>query len=113
MRGQLPLRLVAGQPLEGIMLNRIRMLVAAPVFEDEDKTRTARLLYAVLLAFFVAIVLVTVASLMINGLPVDSGDMFVPLSSVVITVVMGGLLAYVRRGYLRWPSVILLSYCGR
>jgi len=108
MRDRLPLRLVVAQALEKIMLNRIRMFVTAPVFEDEDETRTARLLYVVLLTFFVAIVLVIVASLIADGLPSDSGDLFLPLSSIILAVVMGGLLACVRRGYLRWPSIIFL-----
>jgi len=91
------------------MLDRIRMLAVAPVFEDEDKARTVRLLNTVLLSLFVATMLVTVASLIVNGLPTSSENVFLPVSSVVLTVVMAGLLAWTRRGHLRGPSVLLLS----
>lgn len=35
------------------MLNRIRVIVVPPVFEDEEKTRVARLLHIVLLTLLV------------------------------------------------------------
>ncbi len=91
------------------MLARIRAIFMPPVFEDKDKTRTARLLNAVLLTLFVSMTLVTGILLVTRGFPNDRQTAFVPLSSVIMAVAMEVLLAYVRRGYLRWPSIILLS----
>ncbi len=86
------------------MLTRIRQLLAPPVFEDdEDRTRTARLLNAVLLAFLVA---VTIYGILAVFLP--NPEAALPLVGSVI--VMGlGALALMRRGRVQAASWLFSS----
>ena len=92
------------------MLIRIRQLLAAPVFDNEDQTRTARLLNTILLALLAAAVL-TVVSILIYlpyGPPVEISSMFTLLAGIVLVVAIGGLLLLTRRGYVRLTSSVLL-----
>lgn len=91
------------------MLTRIRTLLTAPTFEDEEKTRVVRLLNAFLLAFCGIAILVVAFSLVTYGVPTSLGESFTPLSGSVALVVTVGLLILARRGYTRLTSFLLLS----
>jgi GAF domain-containing protein len=87
----------------------IRRLLATPVFEDEEKTRVARLLNTTLLALLVVLVVVVVFVAVFLGLPMTAADLFTLLSGLVLAIAIGGLLVLVRRGYVRLTSTILLA----
>jgi methyl-accepting chemotaxis protein len=95
------------------MLSGIRRFFAAPAFEpafeDEDKTRAARLLNIVLLTIIAAAMLMTIVTLVLDGFPVNLGEAFTPLSLIAMIVISGWLLALARRGHLQIPGVLLLS----
>jgi len=91
------------------MLTQIQIWLAAPAFEDRDKTRTARLLNVILLILLLATVLMVMSILLLSGLPTTFEDMFTPLSGVVMAVIIGGLLVLTRRGHLKLVSILLLS----
>jgi anti-anti-sigma regulatory factor len=93
------------------MLIRIRQLLAAPVFDDEEKTRTARVLNAVLLTLLVTAVLTVILIVMslLYGPPIEFSSAFTLLAGVVLAVAIGGLLILARRGYVRLTSIVLLS----
>jgi methyl-accepting chemotaxis protein len=91
------------------MLTQIQKLLAAPAFEDRDKTRTARLLNVILLILLLATVLMVMSILLLSGSPTTFEEMFTPLSGVIMTVIIGGLLALTRRGHLKLASILLLS----
>jgi methyl-accepting chemotaxis protein len=91
------------------MLAQIQKLLAAPAFEDRDKTRTTRLLNVILLILLLATVLMVMSILLFSGFPTTFEEMFTPLSGVIMTVIIGGLLALTRRGHLKLASILLLS----
>jgi signal transduction histidine kinase len=84
------------------MKTRLGRLIAAPVFEgDEEKTRIARLLNAILFIVFGLVAIYTVITLITDlnlvGLAVEGSMILVSL----------GLLLFIRRGYVRLASWIL------
>jgi hypothetical protein len=86
------------------MLGWIRQLLGAPVFEgDEDKTRVARLLNAVLWAFLVVMLAYGISTLMFPN-PREA------LSFVGIVIAVD-LIAFLlmRRGHVRIASIVFLS----
>jgi GAF domain-containing protein len=92
-----------------MMGSRIRQLFAAPVFEDEEQARVARLLNTVLLTFSVAVVLVVVSIFAFYGLPAAPEATFTLLSGVVMAVAGIGLLVLARCGRVRIAALALLS----
>jgi signal transduction histidine kinase len=87
------------------MLTWIRKLVAAPVFEDKEKTRAAGLLNAILL------ILLTITMLIIPSFIVvdPASAMFdLPIGAVMVAVSLG-LLFLTRRGYVRIAGWLLSS----
>jgi GAF domain-containing protein len=86
------------------MLTWIRQLLAAPIFEDdEDKTRVARLLNAVLLAFLAAVAIYGILAVFL-----PNPEAALPLVGSVI--VMGlGALALMRRGRVQAASWLFSS----
>jgi GAF domain-containing protein len=91
------------------MLDRIRRLLAAPAFEDEEQTRIARLLHTILLAFFVAVLLVVAAIPLLTGGLASSEDLFTLLAGMLTAAIIAGLMVLTRRGRLTTASVALLS----
>jgi diguanylate cyclase (GGDEF)-like protein/PAS domain S-box-containing protein len=84
----------------------IRKIVAAPVFEDEEKTRVAGLLNTILL-IFATMTLVVVPCLAIID---PTTAMFnLPIGAIVVVMVLG-LEFIMRRGYLRTASMLLVSF---
>ncbi|MGD9100209.1 MAG: hypothetical protein PVF45_06980, partial [Anaerolineae bacterium] len=82
---------------------RIRRFLAAPVFEDEHKTRAARLLNVILLTLLVATVLGTLATI-----PLEPDEALVNLAfGVILTVIMLGTRGLIMRGYLGVVSAVL------
>jgi GAF domain-containing protein len=90
------------------MWSRIRQLLAAPVFEDEEKTRVARLLNTVLLTFCVAVLLVAASIPVLYGLPASPEEVFTLLSGVIMGIAAIGLLLLARRGHVRLAAIVLL-----
>ncbi len=93
------------------MWSRIKhaLRLTAPVFEDEEKTRVARLLDTALLTLFVAVVLVVASILVLYGLPTQPQEIFTLLSGAVVGMAAGGLLILTRRGRVRFAATVLLS----
>lgn len=101
------------------MTDWLRQFVAPPVFEDEDKTRTAGILNVVLLAVLVATVLGTLA---VFALEPEEILINLLLGVVLIAVILG-LRALMRRGKLTivgtlvsltlWASITFLVCTGR
>jgi len=101
------------------MLARIRQFLAPPVFEDdEDKTRVANLLNVVLLTILPTTVLGSAAILVM-----EPGELaFNLVFGAVLTALIVGLWAFMRRGYIRevsvlisiglWASITVLAYTG-
>jgi PAS domain S-box-containing protein len=87
-----------------IMLSRIRHLLAAPVFEDEDKTRVASLLNVILLALVPLAMMYGIASsfMFLDPVPV--------LGFVSVATLLGlGVRSLMRRGRVKLASVLLSS----
>ena len=85
-------------------LTRIRQFLAPPVFQDEDKLRTARLLNPILLTTLAIAAAYGVAALIIypNPLPV--------LATIGIVIPLGaGSLFLMRRGHVRLASALTSS----
>ncbi len=90
------------------MFDQIRAFLTAPVFEDPDKTRVARLLHVVLLTLLVAAIAMDIFALTSIDLPMTPEDAFIPVMVIVVGVVIAGGLVLAHRGYLQIPSVVLL-----
>jgi methyl-accepting chemotaxis protein len=103
-------RLESTKQPQGEMLTKMRALFAAPIFEDEDKTRTARLLNVVLWTLFLVGLLMILFMLVLRGFPVTLEDAFTPLSGVVMIMMMGGSLILARHGHLQMASISVLSF---
>jgi signal transduction histidine kinase/putative methionine-R-sulfoxide reductase with GAF domain len=85
-----------------IMFTRIRHFLAAPVFEDEDKTRVAGLLNTILLAVLPLSVVYGIGSLFIYPDPVPV------LASIGAVILLGlGALSLMRSGRVQLASVSL------
>ncbi len=91
------------------MLARISNWFSPPIFEDEEKTRVARLLTFVVLALLLASTTITSLAAVLHLFRADSETLFTLLSGAVMTLVFLGLLLLTRRGYLGLASVVLLS----
>ena len=85
------------------MLTRIRNLLAAPVFEDEEKTRTAKLLNVILLI----LAALTTVLLSILSFPSSAFTSFNLLIGGVMIAVVVGMQWLMRRGHVRTASVLL------
>jgi GAF domain-containing protein len=92
------------------MLAWFRRFLVPPVFESEEKTRVARLLNTVLLAFLVASAVITLAAAVFYVVQPDPETVFTLLSGIVMTAIFGGLLFLVRRGQVQLGSVLFLSF---
>ncbi len=94
------------------MRARIGRLFVPPVFEDEEKTRVARLLYIVLW-IFLAMTLVTTVMLGTRlGPQLTFSGIFTIVAGVVMTLACVGLLFLVRRGWTRIPAIIVATIVG-
>ena len=91
------------------MLAWIKRFLAAPVFEDEDETRRAGLLNAILLTLLAVSVGVIVWQLLSYGWPTAFGERFTLLSSISLGVTNLGLLFLLRRGHVSAAGLLLSS----
>ncbi|MGD9048315.1 MAG: hypothetical protein PVF77_09695, partial [Anaerolineae bacterium] len=92
------------------MLAWFRRFLSPPVFESEEKTRVARLLNTVLLAFLIASAVITIAAAIFYTVQPDPETVFTLLSGIVMTVIFGVLLFLVRRRQVQLVSVLFLSF---
>lgn len=96
------------------MLNSFRVFVTPPVFDDEERTRSARLVYTLILA-----------TLALDILSIILDYIFIPTDpnielNLVALIVGVGMLALVRRGYvmqtgmafalIAWIGITLIAY---
>ena len=92
------------------MLDRIKTLLAAPVFPgDEEKTRTAALLHVALLTFIGAVVTVLTIMLIAYGLPDGFEDGFTFTSGLSLGGVAVWLIVLNHRGRIRIAGAILAT----
>ena len=87
------------------MINRLKLFLAPPVFQDEEKTRVAGLLNTILLSLAVVFAVGT----FLASIPIilDNEFQFSSLSTVVIQILLLiGLLALIRAGYVMQVSTI-------
>lgn len=81
-------------------MNRIRQILAPPVFEDEEKTRIARMLNNILLAACILVVLLGLASTLFEGKPMSMvGGAIIFVSALAMQPVM-------RRGHVKAASLV-------
>lgn len=91
------------------MISRIRAFLTPPVFEDEEESRIARLLYAVLLTFLGAMVMTVPVIALMASRPPTPTESFTGAALVIMIGLAVVLLALVRRGWLRGVSIVFLS----
>ncbi len=90
-------------------IDRLSHLLATPVFEDEEKTRVARLLTFVLLVLCAIAAVLFVLQLVLYGFPTAFDEAFMLLGAIIMAPVSVGLLLLTRRGNIRTASALLLS----
>jgi len=88
------------------MFNRLKNLLAPPVFADEEQTRLARLLTILLLGMIVTVVVT--APVLIALMPA-SERVFLLLISVAAVTILVGLFLVTQRGHVRLASAALPS----
>ena len=89
------------------MRDRIKRLLAVPVFEEEEKARTTRLLNVVLLSLLVTLVLLLVIIPLLGGLPLSEQGLFTWLATLLVLGGVLWLLLLTRRGQVHIVSVLL------
>jgi GAF domain-containing protein len=87
----------------------IRQLFAAPVFEDEEKTRVARLLHTVLLTFLAGSALITGIALALYAKSADPELIFTLLSGLGMMIIVVVLIVVARFGWLRLAAFVVLA----
>lgn len=87
------------------MINRLKLFLAPPVFEDQDKTRVAALLNTILyslIGLLIVVNLILIPASLLMGLTLP--DLFV---SIVAILIFAGLIALMRLGFVTQVSLIL------
>ena len=90
------------------MAVRSRRLFAPQEYEDEVKTRAARLLTVVLLALLVSALVITIAAAVNYAIAADAESQFTLLSGAVMSIAFAGLLLLARLGLVRQVSAAFL-----
>ncbi len=85
-----------------------RKVLAAPVFEDEERTRAARLLHVTLLVFLSFTGIVTLLILIFFGIPRDLAEAYTRMAGIGITAFSVFLFFLARRGRTRLAAVLLV-----
>ncbi len=88
-----------------IMSNPIKQLFAAPVFEDEDKTRAAGMLYAILRTLLIVLVVAPILSSAVTGVHLQFSTLLISASGAAAIL---GMFSLARRGRVIWVGVLLL-----
>ncbi|HSR34720.1 MAG TPA: GAF domain-containing protein [Anaerolineae bacterium] len=87
----------------------LRRFLVPRVSEDEETTRVARLLNAVLLSVLVASALIVLVAALFQALRPDPETVFTLVSGAAMTLVVVVLLILARRGRLRLVSILFLG----
>jgi GAF domain-containing protein len=87
----------------------IKKVFAAPVFEDEEKTRVARLLHTVLLTFLAGSALITGIALALYVKSADPELIFTLLSGLGMMIIVVVLSVVARFGWLRLAAFVVLA----
>lgn len=91
------------------MAVRTRRLFAPQEYEDEEKTRGARLLTVVLLALLASALVITIAAAVYYAIAADPESQFTLLSGAVMTLAFAALLLLARLGLVRQVSAVFLA----
>ena len=92
----------------GSTYTRIKDMLSPPVFEDEEKTRIARILVVILVA-----IIAVVGALIFTWLVMEKSDELGPyafLADGMIMAVSIGLLFLIRRGYIKSAGLIFVIF---
>src|SRR5258708_35965893 len=92
------------------MKHRLFQLLAAPTFEDEDKSRSAYLLNTILVTFLLvdlAYIAFAVYTLLFHNPPNGLGSL---MRVVIIALVLATLLVLLRKGYVRASAVTFIGF---
>jgi PAS domain S-box-containing protein len=95
---------MSNQERQTMILDRIKGLLAAPVFEDEDKTRIAGLLNTILLAALA----LTMISFILSSLTLPVQVPGLVIEGILVLIELG-MLFLMRRGRVQLTSVLLSS----
>jgi len=92
------------------LLVQIRQTFTPPTFvDDEDRTRSARLLHFGLIIFLVISVLALPAILLAYGLPTSLDESYTLLTGGIMVILSAGLLVAARGGYTRQAGIALVT----
>ena len=83
-------------------MNRIKRMLAPPVFEDEEKTRVASLLNSILVATFILATLLTLAAALLYG-----ARPIALIASGIIAVLTLTLQSVMRSGHVKLADWLL------
>ncbi len=92
------------------MWTRIKRYFTLPVFADEEQTRAARLLITILLVLAGMGLVTDVVLLLIYGWPTTWQDVIPHITFVIILAMVLAAFAFVRRGYMKAVSTVVLTF---
>jgi putative methionine-R-sulfoxide reductase with GAF domain len=87
------------------MINRLKLFLAPPVFQDEEKTRVAALLNTILYSLIVLLVVVNL--ILIIASLITKEPYANPIVSIMATLIFIGLIALMRMGLISQVSTML------
>ncbi|MBC8497057.1 MAG: GAF domain-containing protein [Anaerolineales bacterium] len=90
------------------MLTPIRQFFTPPAFEDEEKTRRARLLHKVLLILTIGVAITTGVLVLAYRVPGQPFDWITAWVGAFIATVSAGMLVFMRRGNIKIISVVII-----
>ena len=96
------------QNVSDTMVFRIKKMLAPPVFEDEEKTRVARIL-GVILWSVIAVVSVLIITWLIRGKAHELGPYAIVANTFIIAVAIS-LLFLIRCGYLKSAGFVFVAF---
>jgi len=86
---------------------KIKNFIASPKFEDAEKTRTARILYAIITFTIIGNVFTLIAANVISSGPTDNTSLYIASTGVILIFLV--LLGLTRLGYVSFSSWMLVA----
>ncbi|MBN1449952.1 MAG: GAF domain-containing protein [Anaerolineales bacterium] len=86
---------------------KIKNFIASPKFEDAEKTRTAKILYAIITFTIIGNVFTLIAANVISSGPTDNTSLYVASTGVILIFLV--LLGLTRLGYVGFSSWVLVA----
>ena len=96
------------QTISDTRYSRIKRLLRPPVFEDEEKTRVAKIL-GVILWSVVAVVSILIITWLITGKSHELGPYAIAANTFIIAVAIG-LLFLIRKGYVKSAGFAFVAF---